>query len=230
MKKITLLLLLYLCTQLAFPVSISPAFPIGNHSASQMRPAISGDIIVWEDARNGLRDIYGYDLSTSTEFPICTNWEFQYNPAVSGDIVVWEDERNKLGRWDTYGYDLSTSTEFPIHIGPADSAADYPRPVVSGDIVVWCYERNGNYDIYGYDLNTSTEFPICTDAANQYFPAISGDIVVWQDNYHIYGISINCTSKPQSDANDDCVVDMQDFAIMASEWLDCGWSEPSACL
>jgi len=39
-----------------------------------------------------------------------------------------------------------------------------------------------NWDIYGYDLSTQTEFSICTNSAVQYHPAISGNIVVWDDN------------------------------------------------
>ena len=36
----------------------------------QIRPAIYGDRIVWQDERNGNWDTYMYDLSTSTETSI----------------------------------------------------------------------------------------------------------------------------------------------------------------
>ena len=51
-----------------------------------------------------------------------------------------------------------------------------------------------------------------------------GDVI--QDHF------INRTGvvKPQSDVNDDCNVNMLDLRIMASEWLDCGWSDPNSCL
>ena len=121
--------------------------------------------------------------------------------------------------------------DFPI----CTDSAGQVNPAISGDIVVWCDARNGNVDIFGYNLITSTEFPICTDSLleQQVAPAISGDIVVWYDesngNWDIYGTAI-CMNKPQSDANNDCKTDMLDFAIMASEWMDCGYNyHPRFC-
>jgi hypothetical protein len=31
-----------------------------------------------------------------------------------------------------------------------------------------------------------------------------------------------CVNPPQMDANNDCKVDMEDFAVFASEWMTCG--------
>ncbi|NMC76400.1 MAG: hypothetical protein GYA60_03795, partial [Candidatus Methanofastidiosa archaeon] len=44
---------------------------ITSDTFNQQRPAIYGDIVVWEDNRNGNSDIYGYNLKTGQEFPIC---------------------------------------------------------------------------------------------------------------------------------------------------------------
>ena len=38
-----------------------------------------------------------------------------------------------------------------------------------------------------------------------------------------------CTVHPASDANGDCKIDLQDFAIMASEWLKCNFADQAAC-
>jgi hypothetical protein len=38
-----------------------------------------------------------------------------------------------------------------------------------------------------------------------------------------------CSELALSDLNGDCVVDMQDFAIMASEWLVCNKTPPDLC-
>lgn len=38
-----------------------------------------------------------------------------------------------------------------------------------------------------------------------------------------------CHDKPRSDLDGDCKVTFTDFAIMASEWLDCGRYDQSAC-
>ena len=66
---------------------------------------IDGDYVIWEDYRNGNKDIYGYNLSTGEEFQITTDPEIQSEPAIYGDYVVWIDWRN--GNWDIYGYNLS---------------------------------------------------------------------------------------------------------------------------
>ena len=70
-------------------------------------PVIYGDIVVWEDYRNGNGDIYGYNLKTGEEFAICTDPSYQQNPAIYGNIVVWEDDRDEVA--NTYGskpYDI----------------------------------------------------------------------------------------------------------------------------
>jgi len=54
-------------------------------------------------------------------------------------------------------------------------------------------DRGGNNDIYGCDISgqKKIEFPICTDANGQWYPKISGNVVVWQDDRNddsdIYG-------------------------------------------
>ena len=80
---------------------------ITTNPADQYGPAVSGNIIVWGDDRNGNRDIYMYDLSTSTETQITTDPANQWNPAVSGDITVWQDYRNRND--DIYMAELSFS-------------------------------------------------------------------------------------------------------------------------
>jgi beta propeller repeat protein len=55
---------------------------------------ISGNILVWDEKRNGsTSDIYGYNLKTGREFPICTARDDQLSPRVSGNTVVWYDYR-----------------------------------------------------------------------------------------------------------------------------------------
>jgi beta propeller repeat protein len=156
-------------------------------------PAVSGNIVVWEDLRNGNYDIYGYNIETATEFAVYTDSANQEYPAVSGNIVVWQDWRN--GNADIYAYDIETATKFVI----CSQLAYQTYPAVSGNVVVWRDVRNGNYDIYGYDIETRTHFAVCTDSTAQHYPAISGNIIVWQDyrngNYDIYGYNIETATE-----------------------------------
>jgi len=148
---------------------------ITTNILDQESPAVYGDIIVWEDKRNGNLDIYMYNLTSATETQITTDGADQGFPAVYGDIIVWMDTRN-LG-WDIYMYNLTSSTETRITTGNQLSGL----PVVYGDIIVWIDNRNGNWDIYMYNLTSSTETQITTNTANQGEPAVYGDIIVWED-------------------------------------------------
>ena len=69
-------------------------FAIAANEAEQTNPDINGNIVVWQDNRNGDWDIYGYNLTTRQEFQITDNPYDQTNPAVSGNTVVWEDNRD----------------------------------------------------------------------------------------------------------------------------------------
>ena len=83
-----------------------------SHDALR-NPVIYGNIVVWEDYRNGNGDIYGYNLKTGEEFAICTAAGYQYNPAIYGNIVVWEDDRDEVAKtssskpYDIYGARLT---------------------------------------------------------------------------------------------------------------------------
>ena len=95
-----------------------------------VKPAVSGDTVVWVDLTSEGNDIMGYHISTGETFPIheggCDR------PDIDGRYLVWEDWRNGTDK-DIWGYDLLTGEEFPIFQGPGDQKA----PKISGDLVVW---------------------------------------------------------------------------------------------
>jgi len=150
----------------------------------QYAPAISGDIVVWQDSRNmkvSGWDIYGYDLATGEEFPVCTAPGKQEAAAIDGKVVVWQDERtlDATGS-DIYRRDLETGEEYPVCTAPGNQS----RPGVDGRFVIWEDWRNFSVtgpDVYAYDLTTGDEFPVCTAAASQRSPDISNDVAAWED-------------------------------------------------
>jgi len=158
-------------------------FPVCTAVGDQTRPDISGNIVVWQDGRNGNWDIYSYDLSTGQESIICSHPTAQSNPAVDGDTVVWCDYRPGDQERDIYGYTLSTGIEFPI----CTAVDEQDHPDIWGDVIVWSDDRAHNpielgvWDIYGLRLSTGTEFPVCTAVDGQGEPATNGSIVVWHD-------------------------------------------------
>jgi len=99
-------------------------------------PDISGDWIVWEDARNGSADIFGYNIASGSEVSICTATGGQSNPRISGNLVAWNDSRNaggQPGNVDIYAYDLNAPAlgTFPV------STDTHPETLVgvSGNLV-----------------------------------------------------------------------------------------------
>jgi TolB protein len=155
-------------------------FQVTTNERNQAIPAIYGDIVVWQDERNGNLDIYGYSLSTKEEFEITTDSSHQRSPAIYGNTVVWEDNRN--GNWDIYGYNLSTKEEFEI----TTDINDQLLPAIYGNTVVWEDKRNTVSDIYGYDLSSKEEFQITSDESVQSYPRIFGNIIVWEDWRNAY--------------------------------------------
>jgi beta propeller repeat protein len=79
-------------------------------------------------------------------------------------------------------------------------------------------------------MTTGKEFIITDTAYDQKNPAIWGKTVVWQDNrygeWSIFATVLDgpefaeCTAIVEGDINHDCKVDFNDFALMASNWLE----------
>ena len=164
---------------------------ITTDEADQRNSAISGDMIVWEDYRNGESyentDIYAYNLSTGQEMKITTNKSLKYSPVIYGDRIAWEDNRN--GNWDIYIYNLSTSRETQITLNELDQYS----PALYEDRIVWLDGRNGggnldvdhwpegNWDVYMYNLSTSKGTRITANVSWKTSPAIYNDKILWID-------------------------------------------------
>jgi len=177
--------ILIFISALILPVSAQfIPIPVCTESHGQWYPAISGELIVWQDSRNSFQDdIYIYDLSNGFETPIVTESHDQKKPAIHGDYVVWEDYRN--GSYsDIYLYEISTSSESIIC-----SEVDHQKnPGISGNIVVWEDYRHDNWDIFIYDISTGIETQITFDSTDQKNPAISGNRIVWEDHGFMWSI------------------------------------------
>lgn len=225
--KYVLILSLFLLTILPFagctarqqPDIAVAEFPICLHGARQGSPAVSDNIVVWVDERNGDSDIYGYNMATRTEFTVCVAPGEQRAPRVSGNTIVWQDLRN--GNRDIYGYDLVTMTEFPVCISEGSQAA----PRVSGDIILWLDGRNEKLAVYGYDLTTGQEFSVVIPGYPPEHPfELSRKIMVWSCREGIYGYDIESgTEFPISTGG------YKDFVSISGDsvvWLDSSPTSP----
>ncbi len=156
---------------------------------SQENPAVSANLIAWQDNRNGNWDIYvcQYNLGNCPERRITTDPATQRNPVVSNNSVVWEDNRN--GNWDLYYCIYNGATG----ACPAQQLTSHPADQIGLTInggVRWTWQdnRDGDWDIFTcYDNFVTCPIARLTDdPANQQSPAMSrdsfGDLVVWQDD------------------------------------------------
>ena len=175
---------------LFYPVESPGEFQITNDPWNQYDPSIYGDIVIWQDYRNGNSDIYGYNLQTQEEFPICVDPNGQVDPEIHGNIVVWEDLRS--GTTDIYGFNLETHKEFQITKDQRKNS----DPAIYENIVVWSYRE----DIHGFNLLTGEEFQITNNPRQQNNPEIYNNIVVWEDTRDlgsIYGYNLEtCQEFP----------------------------------
>ena len=103
--------------------SVAPDIPVmaASPATAADDPDISYRWIVWEDIRNGNKDIYAFDLYTSTEVQVTSDLSDQVHPRVSGDLVFWTDFRNDPTGEDIYGdiyaYDLVQGGAPWLYIG-----------------------------------------------------------------------------------------------------------------
>lgn len=108
----------------------------------QYHPVVSGNKVLWYDARNANKEIYMKDLTTGVETRLTNNIQDQSWPDISGDFIVWKDSRS--GAEDIYLRRLSTGAEVALTL---DSNSQ-KLPAISGTTVVWMDKRSGNWDIY----------------------------------------------------------------------------------
>ncbi|MGB3635402.1 MAG: hypothetical protein WA982_15275, partial [Rubrobacteraceae bacterium] len=152
-------------------------FPVSEHSSDKLKPSVNGNIVVWEDDRDGKSNVLAKNLTTGEEFVVSTGVEVKRKPVTNGKFVVWEDERS--GNSDVYAKNLTSGEEFIV----AGGAGDQRKPSISGDTVVY-ESRNaeGKWEIYTYDLTSRNKSAISTGGDNTLSlnPTISGNTVVWQ--------------------------------------------------
>lgn len=217
-------------------------YEVAGLDLNQQRPAIYRDNVFWQDDQYGLWDILQADF-WQKDFPEIYDLLYddsvdQENPSVWGDIVAWDE--NIGGDIQIIAADIS-DPDFPVKFSVCLDGSLQQNPDVCDNLIVWEDFRNGNWDIYGYNLTTHQEFQVTTDPADQINPAVSGDLVAWQEDigdgeYNIYAAYLfgpevaKCTSKLAADINKDCQVNIKDLAMLASQWLLCNLDSTELCL
>ncbi|MFH1642765.1 MAG: C1 family peptidase [Nanoarchaeota archaeon] len=163
---------------------------ISPNGASQTRPNMYGNKIVWMDFRNG-QDIYLYDFSTGEEFLVSSDSTNDGYPYIYGNNVVWEGVVPASDDTNVYLYNLNTGQQTML---TAD-VQDQKEPVIYGNKVVWRDYRLGNWDIYLYDISTQQETQITDDTNSQWFVSMQGDRIAWYDFTGVYVYDIITEEK-----------------------------------
>ncbi|GEM_PF-893832 len=163
------------------------AFDVRAGSAAEVRPRISGRVVVWQDYRNNASadidenanaDIFMRDLDKSDKSSqVNENSKSAKRPDISGDIVVWAEASSSKGL-NIEGYNIAKDDHFSID----EDSGDQDFPAVSGDTVVYQSNKPGNWIIRGYHISSGKKFDISTGSSNHTAPAIDGNLVAWVDD------------------------------------------------
>jgi hypothetical protein len=187
-----------------------------DQTANQVTPAIAIDssgkfVIIWEDHRYDLGDIYLQRYSASGT-PLGSNLmvnddggtitQMQPTVAMNGSgnsVITWQDLRNNnydiyAQRYDHLGNPQGTNLKVNDDAGTFPQNSPATAIANSGNFVItWQDYRNGDYDVYAqmYQSDGSSlgsNFKVNDDVGNtqQYSPAIAMDnsgnfVITWQD-------------------------------------------------
>ncbi len=154
-----------------------------NHS-SKGPPSLWGDLVVWNDNRNGPFSIYGYRFSNGTEARMTNDTSNQYQARVSSRALAWLDDRDApdLVHLDLFYLDLRTGRETR-----ASKTGHVESFDLWGDRLVWAdtsrVEAPENWgDIILHNISRNVTKLFYSSNWSQYDPAVWGGRIVWVDD------------------------------------------------
>ncbi len=99
---------------------------------------------------------------------------FDWDPRVDEQYVTWTQYE---GQGKVWYYDMKSGNRQMV----ANIMSDQNNPDISGGIIVWDDNRHKNSDIYSYNIPMHKESPVYVDTTNKFRPAVSQDMVVFED-------------------------------------------------
>lgn len=141
--------------------------------ATQLDPAISGDLVVFTDLRNGNEDVYYVNVATMAEVRVTTSSANQRLNDVNGTTIVFTD----LGVPGPHvnAFNVTSATTTTLTSGPSDQ-----NPRIDGSTVVFERGTLGAADVLAVDTGTLAVTPVAAAVANEINPVVSGTRVVFE--------------------------------------------------
>lgn len=128
----------------AYNVEARSGLYLTDDPAQQHDPVVRGNVVAWEDYRDGQAEIYMYDLERSAAALRVTNsTSSQRNPAVGDGWIVYEDRSAFANGTDLWIYRFATGKVEPLVAMPGDQS----MPAFAGDHVVFRDEQYGQSDV-----------------------------------------------------------------------------------
>src|SRR6185503_1071994 len=119
----------------------------------QLDPAISGDLVVYTDQRNGNDDVYFVNVVTGVETQVTTATSAQRLNDVSGKRIVYTD-LTQPGRRIIL-YNATTGATSVVGSGILDQ-----NPRIDREIVAFERGLGSAADVYAVNLAANTEIPV----------------------------------------------------------------------
>jgi len=163
------------------PYTLPVGTRITNDPASQEKPSISGDSIVWQDNRNGNWDIYLYQRSKGNETRLTTDTGNQWLPIVRGNYIAWYDDSSS--RTNIALYDIAKQKV--IDVIDCNARTTIPggktefKPALSEKYVAWV--ESGEERIRYYEIGTGKIGYASTGTSDQSWPSLYGSQIAWEE-------------------------------------------------
>jgi beta propeller repeat protein len=163
------------------PGSETALYPSGS---DQEYPDIYGDLVVWQEKRNGLDyDIFLYNLTSNQEIQITSGNKDQMYPAIYDNRIVWMDNRNGVNN-EVFINGTAPGSEYSLT--PDGQAANHITPSIFGSKVIW-QQGSSRISMNDTSLAVGSLSQIDTiPGSSPVEPKIShdpvyGDRIVWQE-------------------------------------------------
>ncbi|MFZ4656902.1 MAG: CAP domain-containing protein [Caldilineaceae bacterium] len=139
-------------------------------------------LVIWQDARNGNWDLYGYDLGQQQEIALLIAPRDQEKAVIDHGVITYQ-ERTEGSAWNIALFDLARKANFLVEA----QAANQTEVALSQKLVVWQDIRNHTADIFAWqwqgEVPVAGAYTVAAPAELQAGALLEGEVLLqWKDN------------------------------------------------